>query len=573
MSKKEIAEYIKKSFELRNQGHFKLAIEMLYKALSLDENSVEILVQLADLYTLLKNNKRACYYIEKVLEIDPNHIDCLQILKSIQIEEGDMLCARDSAQRIFEIQPTSHNFAQKLKILIDLGEFSHVFNYEHAGVELTPEVLFEVSKAYMKNNDFSRAIEVLESAYCKDSANLTVLFELAKNHFYHGDYERARYLFGLMEKDSSDADVFNYLGLFKLNDYQYENAVEYFTKAMRINDNCAEYIFNLASAYFLNGWMDEAQKLFTRAISIAPQNIDYHYALAYLYFQGKQYEKASFEIDYIKTLNPDHEMTLVLEALIKAAKGDSFGAKAALEEMVKKNPLDDFAIFALGKIYLEFDMKKRAKDMFQCSLTLRPSSHEYLEALVSLEIEDKNFEDAHVLVSHMMDVNPKYVNAYILRAKIHLIQGNYQSLFDSAQDIIELDANNPQGYYYNALALFEQGDFVFAFESLKKSISLDLNNAQLYVKMSEFYQETGDLKEAYDWAKEAAEVDSKSFENKWLCAQIASLLKNNEDALKYYSQSYRLSKGNADLAEDYANFLKKNGREKQAKTILNSVLR
>ena len=70
MANKEVLEYITKSFDLKRQGFYKPAIEMLYKALTIENNNIEILSQLAELYYLLENNQRAINYIEKTLELN-----------------------------------------------------------------------------------------------------------------------------------------------------------------------------------------------------------------------------------------------------------------------------------------------------------------------------------------------------------------------------------------------------------------------------------------------------------------------------------------------------------------------
>ena len=62
---KEVLSYITQSFDLKRQGFYKPAIEMLYKALTIENNNVEILSQLAELYYLLENYQRAINYIEK----------------------------------------------------------------------------------------------------------------------------------------------------------------------------------------------------------------------------------------------------------------------------------------------------------------------------------------------------------------------------------------------------------------------------------------------------------------------------------------------------------------------------
>ena len=99
---------------------------------------------------------------------------------------------------------------------------------------------------------------------------------------------------------------------------------------------------------------------------------------------------------------------------------------------------------------------------------------------------------------------------------------------DSAQKIIELDSNNAQGYFYNALALFEQGDVNFAIESMKKAISLDVNNAMYYVQMSEFYQKLGRNEDALAYISEAANID-ESAQNKELYANLASIVRKSRN--------------------------------------------
>ena len=47
---KEILEYIREAFSLRSQELYKPAIELLYKALDMDNDNVEVLFQLGELY-------------------------------------------------------------------------------------------------------------------------------------------------------------------------------------------------------------------------------------------------------------------------------------------------------------------------------------------------------------------------------------------------------------------------------------------------------------------------------------------------------------------------------------------
>ena len=570
MNKTEVVDYIKKSFELKNNGYFKPAIEMLYKALSLDSDNIEILAQLAQLYMNLGNFPRAIYYVEKVLELDKNHIDSLFLLKEIYLLQENNQEAKCIIEKICTIQPNSEILAEKIKILTKLGEFEEINALEASETELDDKVLYEIARAYFENHNKEKAVETLTLGYQKNKKNKDILLLLAIIHYENRDLQSTKKLFHELEKIDPTTEVMNYLGLFKLSEKNFSAAVTYFSKAHKAEKKNHEYIYNLASAYFLKGWFDEALKCFTQAVCMAPEMISYHYSLAYLYYQKKAYNKAAMELDYIKSLDENHEQSNILSAMVTAKKGDPLAAKNQLEEIVKANPLDDFAVSALSKVYRELSQTDLAKYHIKMALALNPDSLDYLSDLAEIKIEQKDYENAKKTIEKMLELNEKYIYAHIALSKINVALKDFDAVFDCAQSIIKLDQSCPEGYYYNALSLFESGDKDFAVASLKKAISLDLNNHLLYLKMSEFYQELGDFKNAYEWALEASEIDDKSYQYKWLCAKLANTLHKQEEASKHYSQSYRLASFDNDLKQDYAKYLVSIGKEKQAKAILNS---
>lgn len=571
MQDKEIVDYIKKSFELKNQGYYKPAIEMLYKALAIDSDNIEILAQLAHLYSLMDNSKRALYYIEKVLEINENHLDSLCLLKEIYLAQQEFLSAKKIADKICKLEPNSKNISEKIRIHNQLKEFDEIREIENSGIDLTDDILYELALAYKNDNNPDKSIYLLNLAYQRNNKNINVLNLLAKIYYELGNFDNSKQMFMELEKVTPTAEVLNYLGLFSLNEQNYTKAINYFKKANDLEKNSAEYSYNLASAYFMEGWLDEALKYFTQAIGLDPNNIDYHYSLAYLYYQRKNYQKANIELNFINERDKNHEFSKVLKALIMSENGDLLNAKLNLEKLAETNPDDDFISSSLTKIYKELSMPDMAKVSAQKALRIKPNSLNYLNELAELFIEEKCYEEAENLLEKMIKINGKYLHAYILKAKIGLAKKDFVLVFDMAQQIIDLDPNNPEGYYYNAIALFEQGDVNFAIESLKKSISLDLYNDALYIKMSEFYQELGDFKNAFQWANEACDVNPQSYVNNWLCAKLASALHDEKKTLKYYSQAYRLSQHDKDLVEDYTTYLSSVGKQKQANLILDNA--
>ena len=73
MASENITDYIKEAFEAKDSGDYKVAIDYFYKALAIDCESSEILLELAGLYVLLFQNERAIDLYEQILSKHPDN--------------------------------------------------------------------------------------------------------------------------------------------------------------------------------------------------------------------------------------------------------------------------------------------------------------------------------------------------------------------------------------------------------------------------------------------------------------------------------------------------------------------
>ncbi len=529
MANKEVLEYITKSFDLKRQGFYKPAIEMLYKALTIENNNIEILSQLAELYYLLENNQRAINYIEKTLELNPLHIDCLKLMKKIYMNDGNYIEAQKAAVKIFNINQTKENLAIRLEILNKINDFETVKEIENKKFEFEfdEEIYYQFAVAHYQNKDYEKAIEYLEKAsdLKKDDKRSDIL--LAEVYYLNNNFEKSKELFLKYKDETENPVIMNYLGLFKLDEGKNEEAINYLQKANKLEPQNPQYAYNLGNAYYLNGWLEESVKYMNIAICLAPENCEYRYTQAYSYFINSEYEKSLSELNNILKINPNYDSAIILKALISSKTGDPVSAKVTLDKIVKNNPQNLFAMRALSQICVDLSQIEQACKLMEKVVNEEPMLVNQTE-YANLLIENKSYGEAQEVIEKIVEDNPSYVEGYILQAKNYIKIKDFEGAFDSAQKIIELDSNNAQGYFYNALALFEQGDVNFAIESMKKAISLDVNNAMYYVQMSEFYQKLGRNEDALAYISEAANID-ESAQNKELYANLASIVRKSRN--------------------------------------------
>lgn len=97
------------------------------------------------------------------------------------------------------------------------------------------------------------------------NTELRELFEVGKQHFEGRDYERAeQYFLRVLRAGARYADVFNMLGVIYHIGGKFNNAIESFEEALRVNPNYTEATLNLAVLFNDLGEYKKAKELYGR---------------------------------------------------------------------------------------------------------------------------------------------------------------------------------------------------------------------------------------------------------------------------------------------------------------------
>lgn len=518
MENTQSIEYIKQAFELKESKNYKPAIEMLYKALEIENDNVEILCQIAELYVLLNNYQRALQYLEKALLINPSHINSLELTRTIKERQNDLYSVLDISTKLFQQNENSENLKSLIKILVKLKLFCEIEKYTDSQY-FNNDVKIEYANALYINNEIEKAKELVKEC---DSNDEKTLLLLGKIKFDDNDFEGAKEIFTQIGKNSQNPEILNYLGLFELENMNFIQAIKDFSKAINLDKSNSKYYFNLGNAYFYNGWIDESQKAYQKALYINPENFDYRYALAYLYYDKKDYIKAKKEIDAILEINPQHSQARVLKALLLAEDKDLLGAKSILEENIQNGYDDDFTKSSLSKIYTKLNIFNRAEELVSEMIANNPENLNYLSDLAEIYISQKHYDKAIELADKILELNPNYIAGNLIGAKSAFLKEDYELSKNYAQETISLDINCSQGYYYLALVREKTEDIEEAIECMKRAILHDLTNAKYYTKMAEFYAAKQEYKTALDYISEAQSLDDSN-EYKYLYSQLVKL--------------------------------------------------
>ena len=325
-----IKEILKQAFILKNHRHYKRAIELFYKALEFDNESSELLLEIANLYYKLGNLEKSLFYIEDILSREPQHIQTLKLLKEIFMQKKAYPEAEQTAKNIYCVSNDSSDLLEILKILNVEGKYSEVFDYDVENA--ASEIYYEQAKSLFYRNlreDCSKLLEQVLILY-PDNQDLLILY--AQTCYAKNDIVSSENIIQKIKPDDSNSNYLMLKGLIDYNVGDFRKCEKNILQAIKLEPLNDRYYYSLANIYFKENLIDLAKKYYNHAISLNYENYTYHLALANLYYHQKQYNNALSELNY------DILEAKILKVIIFYDTKNYAFAKQILDELVIKYP-------------------------------------------------------------------------------------------------------------------------------------------------------------------------------------------------------------------------------------------
>jgi tetratricopeptide (TPR) repeat protein len=216
--------------------------EVLLKAVNMDPKNTAALLKLARLYLIYRDYKTASDYINMALAVDPMLEDAYFMRAVSFAENGDTVKSIYNYQKAVEINPDFYD------AWIELGALAKAQNNS-------------LAEQYYLN-----ALEL-------DTNNTHALYVVGYYYQQLGDFDKSeKYYLSLLDKEDNENALFNlgYINLVYLNDYPH--AIIYFQKALIINPDYHEALFNLAYALELSGDVDDARLKYKELLKKVPNH-------------------------------------------------------------------------------------------------------------------------------------------------------------------------------------------------------------------------------------------------------------------------------------------------------------
>jgi len=436
-------------------------------------------------------------------------------------------------------------------------------------------IFVEALKQKMFGNA-QKAIQLLSSCLEIDPNSSAAMFELANIHAVNNDFTSASLL---LEKAISLNPDNKWYKLLLAQIYQqtkkFSEAADIYTGLLKEEPENLEYIYMKAALLASSERFDEAIDAYNEMEKETGINEQISVAKQQIYVQSGNIDKAFDEINKLIENNPNEAKYFGLLADLYQSQGDKENALINYQKIKELDPENGFVHFSLANYYIEnnepeksFEETKNGftspsvdiqtklqlyymltanpvqskltveqqEELIQILLEKHPGNAMVHNVYAETLIKQNKLKEAQTELQKGLEINN---NDYVVWERLMFIDNDLQDwdgLYKHTKKVVELFPNQPQGYFFNALACVQLESFEEAVKISDEGLDYVVDNPQLEAN---FLMLKGESVYKSDKKEEAFEIFDKAVE----------IDPNNHLTLNNYAYYLSIDGSNLDKAE------------------------
>lgn len=264
-------------------------------------------------------------------------------------------------------------------------------------------------------------------------------------------YEKAlRYLNKAVkiEEASKEASLWMHLGNVAKILKQYPDAEEFYRAALERDPNYAEAYCGLGGIMQLKGELEKARQHYQKALSLDPYVLEAQYNLGRLLLLEGQLDDASQLFKAVLRTVPDHILSRFQLGLIAYQQEDWERAKTLFLEVLQVYPDDVDCLNNLGVVSLKLGDTQQAVSFFGQVLGIEPEHVEARENIAAAYMQHNRFDNAIIHYEELMRFMPEHYQgqfnlacAYMAIGELKKAKKHFEALLRVSPDNSDILAN------------------------------------------------------------------------------------------------------------------------------------
>ncbi|MBW9261410.1 MAG: tetratricopeptide repeat protein [Candidatus Thiodiazotropha sp. (ex. Lucinisca nassula)] len=416
------------------------------------------------------NYTKARLEFKNVLQIDPKDADAYYMFGLLEEKEENWRKAFSLFFRAVELKPEHQDAQVHLgTIYVLAGETEKALEAAEAVLKITPdhsEALVLRGFALAKSGESNAAIEDVLSAFSTDPSNVEAASLLSALYADRGELDRAIKIASDSLQQHRDR-VASYLLLARLHAKANDDkaVVQVLTDLIQSNPNELQHRLHLVSYYKEKGNVKLAKTALKQAVNDLPDSEDAKLAL----------------VSYLKS------------------NKDVVGAESLLSEYVAENEDNQTFKLELAKHHISLNRQAEALQVLSEVINQADLSTDGLMARTlkaSLLIKEGSTQEASQLIEEVLEADPKYKDALLVRAGIALVSDDPDRGIADLRTLLREDPGHVKAHRLKARSHLKKGEVELARQSLEDAVTAQPQETATNFELVQLLIRTGELDDA-----------------------------------------------------------------------------
>jgi tetratricopeptide (TPR) repeat protein len=319
---------------------------------------VRIALHLAKAESLIEDAARigqAQAEVERALKLDPASAKAHLILGRVLVARGDLAAAQQAFAKAIQVAPRMiPAYLELARVLMGRGEFAPAVRVARAAVAVTPnpDVVIVLAQALRASRDVDGAREVMTKAIAGAPNVARLHAELGDVELSAGRIPAARASFERAAALSEDAGLRGLI-FTDIADRRLDAARRRVDLALQKDPRNVDLIVLSAQVAFAADDSASARVQLDRAVDLEPGSVERHVTLAKASFASGDADTALREYEWLASRGLLESDPWTAIGMIKRARADVAGARAAYEKALAIDARDGVAANNLAVLYAE----------------------------------------------------------------------------------------------------------------------------------------------------------------------------------------------------------------------------
>jgi tetratricopeptide (TPR) repeat protein len=283
-------------------------------------------------------------------------------------------------------------------------------------------------------------------------------------------------------------------------------AIAEIEEALKISPGESRAFVNLGAVRMQSGNAKEAEAAFRQAITLAPNTVAPHLALANFLWAAQRPAEAEQSLKQALSIEPKDVLANRMLGLLYMSTQRAAEAEQPLK-IIAETTTAPPARFQLADYYLSMRRTEDAKKLLT-ELTKNPSASAEAETkLAAIDYAENRQGEAHKRVDAVIAKTPKYVPALIAKAQWLTTENQLDEALERAKAAVASDSESAAAHFALAAVQDRRRETADAIRSYTEVLRINPRAAAAQVELARLNLATGNREAALRFAEEARQTD------------------------------------------------------------------